>query len=242
MRGIGMRRYATNVQPELSGLMWAGDEPMKERGSPALHAARTGMRVPVRNCVGVREPRPVRGPHRARRLGSGRLRRHQCDTQCGQPRSGAQRGDLPREPRTRTRRRERAGRQRAAAEGRAAPQRGHGGERLLRSRRPGRGHAAGSHARRGLRLERQGVRSGREHRLGHPGPVDAARDRRGVDGLAGAPREHSRPPLQRHGDRRRHARAGLVRARAARRAVYAGFRGDPHRQGCAIPRPTHASI
>ena len=66
----------------------------------------------------------------------------------------------------------------------------------------------------------------REHRLGHAPAEHPERDRRGLDRLARAPREHPLCPLRRHRDRRRPRGAGSARRRPAGRGLLAGVRRD----------------
>jgi hypothetical protein len=196
------------------------------RGSPPLHAAHPGMRVPVRI------PRPVRRASRTRCRGGewGGVRQRQRNPHPGQSRTGARGRRMPRQPGTRTPRRGRAARERTVAAVGPGPQRQHGGRGLLRTRRPGRGHPPGPYARRRLRLGGRRVRSGREHCVGHPQPLHPAGGGGSVDGLAGAPREHPGRPFQRHRRGCLHTRPVLDGARPVGRALHAGLRSAHNEQ------------
>ena len=85
------------------------------------------------------------------------------------------------------------------------------------------------------------LRSGREHRLGNPLAGDAAGDRRHLDDLARAPREHPRPPLPRHRHRRRSSSPIVIaRRRPAGGHLHTGLRRDHHRLTRSSDRPSPA--
>ncbi len=196
-------------------------------GAPSLHAAR------------CRDHRRVPVPDRPSRRRN--VRGRQRDPQRGQPRKDPRRDGVLGERRTRTPRRGAPASQRAPAGSSAGPLRRHVERQLLRTREPAWGHAAGADEGERVRVQRQHrLRSGREHRVGNARPLDAEGDGGGVDGLVGAPREHPRCALQRHGDRRMHPPAGVARAWAAGGCVHAGLRCDRGGEGQPPPRTTSA--
>lgn len=193
-------------------------------GASTLARARRRGRLPVR-LLGRRD----RAGRRRRRLP-----RCEPDAAHRRPRPRPRRRALPRQPGAHEPRREPAARQRPDRARRPEPHRGHGLRRLLRPRRLPRRHAAPATALSRLRAEPRRRPAGRrEHRLGHLVPGDAARDRRRLDGLRRAPREHPRPRLQRHRDRGLRAPARVAGRRPGRRHLHARLRGD--RQGRRRP-------
>ncbi len=196
-------------------------------GVPSLHAALCGgpMRVSVPD-----RPSGCRAVHRRQR-----------DPQRGQPRKGPHGDGVPGERGTRTPWRDGAAGQRAPADGRAGPLRGYVEWRLLRTRGPAWGYAIGADEGKRVRVQQSHrFRSGREHRVGDAGPLNTEGDGGGVDGLVGAPREHPRCALQRHGDRRLPPPAGVAGAWAAGGNLHAGLRRDRGGNGQPPPRTTGA--
>jgi hypothetical protein len=157
------------------------------------------------------------------------VREREPDADGGQPRPDPRGHAVPDRSGTRSARRERAGAEREARALRAGPQRRHGQRGLLLARRSEWRIAAGPDARERLRLQRADrLRSRREHRVGHAVAGDPAVDRRRLDGLAGAPREHPRRALSRNGHRRLAARARVAGWGPGGRALHAGLRHDRH--------------